>query len=424
MTDAVKLAGNATPAVSGGNGRSRHKSDQDGFEMLFRLGAKAGRADPTRAGEARQGVAGLDLLARLEAVMARKDFAPDAAGEAGSAGADPAESDRADESENDENDHDAAAAPPITVALAVVGMLRHGEAGKPAAAVKGSTATGALVGTPTAAADNAASRGNAIDLKLAAAEIGQAAAAVPAHSAAQPEAKGTDFITFVLAERAAAANARGSEAADSGMEDRPGAGEAAPPKVTIVAQQGAGAPGLAPGSTASALVAGLSGDSGWQNSARSVAALQHQAAQIGNAALHTMKLQLHPAELGMVTANLSFAGDQLQVELQVENREAFDRLKGDSEAIVKSLRALGYEIDQVSVQQPQIANNTTARAETNFGSASGSGRDAQAFNAQGERGSGERLGGQGNGRGDRNADGRDGSNARASQDNTQRGIYI
>jgi chemotaxis protein MotD len=424
MTDAVKLAGNAMPAVQGGNGRSRQKSDQGGFEVLFRVGTKAGKADATRAGDARQGVAGLDLLARLEAVMALKDLAPDT-GETGFAESDPAESDRTADSESDERDPEEALAAPMAVAIAMVGMHRPGEAGKPAPAAKGNgNANGAAVTMPNAVARIATGRGDPTELKSAAAEVGQVTTGVPVQPGAQPEAKGADFITFVPAERAAAAAGAGSEAADSGIGDRRGASEAAPPKVTMVAQQGVGAPGLAPGGTASALVAGLSGDSGWQNSARSVAALQHQAAQIGNAALHTMKLQLHPAELGMVTANLRFAGDQLQVELQVENREAFDRLKGDSEAIVKSLRALGYEIDQVSVQQPQIANNTTARAETNFGSASGSGRDAQAFSSQGERSGGERLGGQGNGRGDRNGGGRDGSNAQASQDNTQRGIYI
>jgi chemotaxis protein MotD len=420
MTDAVKLAGNATPAVQGGNGRSRQKSEQGGFDLLFRLDAKAGKAGAARApGAAGQSIGGMDLLARLEAAMALNKGAADIVEV--SAELEPAEGEKPAESEKDERDPEAAAVAPILVAIATVGIQRHGEAGKPAAAAKGGS--GAAVARPNAAADNATKRGDAIELKPAATEIGQATAAAPVQPATQTEATGTDFITFVPAERAAAVADARSEAADSGIGDRRGASEAAPPKVTVLAQQGVGSPGLAPGGTASALVAGLSGDSGWQNSARSVAALQHQAAQIGNAALHTMKLQLHPAELGMVTANLRFVGDQLQVELQVENREAFDRLKGDSETIVKSLRALGYEIDQVSVQQPQIANNTTARAETNFGSANGSGRDAQAFNAQGER-NGERLGGQGNGRGDRNAGGRDGSNAQASQDNNQRGIYI
>ena len=41
----------------------------------------------------------------------------------------------------------------------------------------------------------------------------------------------------------------------------------------------------------------------------------------------SLKIQLHPAELGMVTATLRFAGEQLSIELQVENHEAYQRLQ-------------------------------------------------------------------------------------------------
>ena len=65
----------------------------------------------------------------------------------------------------------------------------------------------------------------------------------------------------------------------------------------------------------------------------------------------------------MVTATLRFAGEQLSIELQVENHEAHRRLSSDSEAIVKSLRDLGYDIERVSVLQPSIAASAAARSE-------------------------------------------------------------
>ncbi len=65
----------------------------------------------------------------------------------------------------------------------------------------------------------------------------------------------------------------------------------------------------------------------------------------------------------MVTATLRFAGEQLSIELQVENHEAYRRLSSDSEAIVKSLRDLGYDIERVSVLQPSIASPANSRSE-------------------------------------------------------------
>lgn len=433
MTDAVKLAGNAIQSVQGGHGRSRNKSDQGGFEMLFRLGAKNAKADAPHAGvTGKQPVAGWDLLARLEASIAAKDGTLPA-GDADAPAADPAESSK------DERDTDDAADTAIIAVAAVVKPKLDDKVEKPAPGPNANAEpedTGHAGGPKTAKrvrpAENEArvGKGDAvgadqgIEAKSATAETGSAAASAAVQAGTtKPEAK-AGFIAFAPSERTAVVGgAARSESQGAGLRDRRNNGGESAPKVTVVAQQSFAAPGLNATSTTTALVAGLTSDSGWQNSMRSVAASQHLAAQIGTAPLHTMKLQLHPAELGMVTANLRFAGDQLQVELQVENQDAYDRLKGDGEAIVKSLRALGYEIDQVSVQQPQIANNTTGRAETNFGSMGGAARDAQAFGSQGQ-GGGERLGGQGAGRGDRNSGGREGGHGQASQDSAQRGIYI
>ena len=52
---------------------------------------------------------------------------------------------------------------------------------------------------------------------------------------------------------------------------------------------------------------------------------------------HILKIELHPAELGMVTASLRLAGEQLSIELKPETHEAYRRLATDSDAIVKSM---------------------------------------------------------------------------------------
>ncbi|WP_274627864.1 flagellar hook-length control protein FliK [Arvimicrobium flavum] len=79
-------------------------------------------------------------------------------------------------------------------------------------------------------------------------------------------------------------------------------------------------------------------------------------AETVSSAPHSLKIQLRPIELGVVTATLRMAGDTLTVEMMPENIEAYERLNLDSDAIVKALRGIGLQVDQVTVQQPQVAN--------------------------------------------------------------------
>ena len=116
--------------------------------------------------------------------------------------------------------------------------------------------------------------------------------------------------------------------------------------------------------------------------------------------MRELKIQLHPLELGVVTAHLRTVGEKLSVELKVDNHDAYHRLSADSDAIIKSLRSLGFDIDSVSIQQPQAAATAVARSEASAGTGSFS-RDTPSFQP-GNSGSGsERFGGQTSGRGER-----------------------
>jgi len=78
--------------------------------------------------------------------------------------------------------------------------------------------------------------------------------------------------------------------------------------------------------------------------------------------VNTLRIQLQPAELGMVTARLTATGSQLSIEIQAESNDARQRLANDSEAIVKALRGIGYDIDRVTIQQaPQASAGTAAQ---------------------------------------------------------------
>jgi chemotaxis protein MotD len=76
-------------------------------------------------------------------------------------------------------------------------------------------------------------------------------------------------------------------------------------------------------------------------------AMQQQA----SGPMRILRIQLHPLELGVVTAKLSLQGGAMTVELQTETRDAASRLATDSNDIVKALRGLGIEVDRVTVTQ-------------------------------------------------------------------------
>lgn len=193
-------------------------------------------------------------------------------------------------------------------------------------------------------------------------------------------------------------------------------------RITVVAQQNIPAPVAQPSATtASTLVSMLAGDPGWREAA--APSFQPLAARPNLSSAHSLKLQLHPAELGMVTASLRLSGEHLTVELQVENRDAFNRLNADSEIIVKSMRALGLDIDKVTVHQPQLASSTQPRAD---GPVSSSPFGARGQDMSGQAGSGGSAGSGGHQSGRSGNDAAQGSGNAASNasDRTGGDIYI
>ena len=198
--------------------------------------------------------------------------------------------------------------------------------------------------------------------------------------------------------------------------------ERAAPKVTVLSQQTTIAPALQ-SQTSAALIESLATDALFAEAVdRAALAMRH--AEAAPAPTHSLKLQLHPAELGMVTASLRLSGGQLAVELQVDNAEAYHRLAADGDAIVKALQGLGYEIDRVTVLQPQVATTAAARVETTSQSMQNGGRgaDSAGSGAAGNGGSGgrgEQAGGSGG-----NARQNDQQSRAAPRDGTGGGLYI
>ena len=139
---------------------------------------------------------------------------------------------------------------------------------------------------------------------------------------------------------------------------------------------------------------------------------------------HTLKLQLHPAELGIVTASLRFAGEQLTIELQVESAHAHQRLSADSDAIVKTLRGLGYDIDRVTIMQPPIAPPAPSKADADPSLAGQSRSDSQSLDAGGSNNGGDRLARGNSGRGGEETPQDGQKNSGKREDRTGGGLYI
>ncbi len=177
----------------------------------------------------------------------------------------------------------------------------------------------------------------------------------PARSATRPEPAGSRAEAPVSLTAPSRDDAETVDGAEPPMSES----TKVAPRITVVAQQNIPAPMA---STSVVLVDTLvSGN--LLDASPSRAQLDAIHASATHASAQSLKIQLHPAELGMVTATLRFAGERLSIELQVENHEAYRRLSSDSEAIVASLRDRGYDIDRVTVLQPAQTVAAAAKAD-------------------------------------------------------------
>ncbi|WP_137132517.1 flagellar hook-length control protein FliK [Rhizobium sp. FY34] len=99
-----------------------------------------------------------------------------------------------------------------------------------------------------------------------------------------------------------------------------------------------------------ALTSALSGDPEWTAAMQPGASLSNAAAQSSTGqVVNTLKLQMTPIELGLVTATLRLSGEALSVHLTVENRAAHTQLSEDSSSIMEALKNQGFSVDQVTV---------------------------------------------------------------------------
>lgn len=186
-------------------------------------------------------------------------------------------------------------------------------------------------------------------------------------------------------------------------------------RVSVLSEQAIPAPAnTGTNSTAGALALAIASEAP-QKSALASAAQALQASTSSAPAAHVLKIQLRPVELGTVTASLHLSGEQLSVEIEVENAEAYHRLSADRDAITSALRGLGFDVDRVTIQQPQSGTPTPSRGDGGGTSAGFGDRDQAAFQSGGSGGEG---GSSGDGRPGRRATNEDGNARNISSSGT------
>jgi flagellar hook-length control protein FliK len=142
--------------------------------------------------------------------------------------------------------------------------------------------------------------------------------------------------------------------------------------------------GIAANSNSQAVAAAVTGSTEWARAMQPSSGLSSpEAASAAGKVVNTLKIQMHPIDLGTVTATLRLKDDELHVDLKVESGEAFRQLSDDQNAMVKALRAQGFAVDQINI----TFNAPSDTSAGNAGSQAGQqGRDASGDGAAQGRG--------------------------------------
>lgn len=233
-----------------------------------------------------------------------------------------------------------------------------------------------------------------------------------------PDNDGEKPLATAVGKGRAEPDAEGFATARSPQDDEP---TATTKRVTVIDEQNFPAPASGPVSrTATSLANAIATDGGVRHT------VSTPALPAASAALpaHTLKIELHPAELGMVTASLRLAGGQLSIELKPENHEAHRRLSSDTDTIVRSLRDMGLDVDKVTVLQPSLAANGAARAESSGMMANPQGRDASSFQPGNSGGNGAAQGDRQPGRNQGNGGQQTGHGPAHSRDHAGGNLFI
>ena len=74
--------------------------------------------------------------------------------------------------------------------------------------------------------------------------------------------------------------------------------------------------------------------------------------------LQTLSVTLNPVELGKLELNLRMQQGQVTIDVRTESDQAYRTLLVDQDALVNTLRSLGFKVDGININGPQSENST------------------------------------------------------------------
>lgn len=141
--------------------------------------------------------------------------------------------------------------------------------------------------------------------------------------------------------------------------------------------------GLMQNSNSAAVTAALSGDSEWARAMEPSSALSNAAEWTSTGkVVNTLKIQMNPLDLGLVTATMRLSGDALNVDLKVETGTAYRQMKEDHGKILEALRSQGYAVDNVTISMAPVERADTGSQAGSQGQTS----QQQSLSQQGQGG--------------------------------------
>ena len=73
--------------------------------------------------------------------------------------------------------------------------------------------------------------------------------------------------------------------------------------------------------------------------------------------LQALSVTLNPVELGKLELNLRMQQGQVTIDVRTESDQAYRTLLVDQDALVNTLRSLGFKVDGININGPQSENS-------------------------------------------------------------------
>jgi chemotaxis protein MotD len=142
--------------------------------------------------------------------------------------------------------------------------------------------------------------------------------------------------------------------------------------------------GLVQNPNSANVTAALSGDKEWAQAMQPSSALSNAAEWTSTGkVVNTLKIQMSPIDLGLVTATMRLSGDTLNVDLKVETGAAYRQLKEDHGKILEALRSQGYAVDNVTISMAPVERADAGNQANSQGQASQQQQQSLAQQGQG-----------------------------------------